>query len=69
MKVYEKSDAEKMINNIITSVLPLDENDVAVLDGASRKKAETLLWDKLNSSQGEDHMRRAAEEVGEYIIS
>lgn len=66
MKVYRKRDAERMVNNIITSVLPLDESDTAVLDGASRKKAETLLLGKLNSAQGEDLLLLYDEERKEY---
>ena len=69
LKIYDKADAEKIINNILTSVMPLSEEEAVILDTASRKKAETMLWDKLNAAESELEMKQAAEKIADYIIS
>ena len=57
LKVYEKRDAEKIINTIISDVLPLSDSESAALTLESRKQAEKLLLAKLNSALTDKEMK------------
>ena len=68
LRVYEKADAEIIINNILSSVLPADENVFSQLENKTRKQAENILYDTLNRASTEAEKTKAASDLADYII-
>lgn len=69
LKVYEKSDAEKMLYTILHDVTEISEDESLSISMTSRKDAEKMLWSELNKALTEKEMKVAAEKVADFIIS
>lgn len=67
LKVYSKSDAEVIINNIIADRLNLDERYVASLTGKSKAQAIDYLFKQLNGAN-EGYRGTMALKIADYII-
>ena len=68
LKVYEKEDAEKMVDTVLINVIS-DNEIFAEMSGASRKQAQRLLQDRLNSAVTKADEQKAAEDAADYIMS
>ena len=68
LRVYEKADAEIIINNILSSVLPADDNVFSQLENKNRKQAENILYDTLNRASTDAEKTKAASDLADYII-
>ena len=66
LRVYEKTDAEIIINNILSSVLPADENVFSQLENKTRKQAENILYDTLNRASTDAEKTKAASDLRVY---
>lgn len=67
LKVYSKSDAEVIINDIIADRLNLDERYVASLTGKSKAQAIDYLFKQLNGAN-EGYRGTMALKIADYII-
>ena len=69
LRVYEKKDAERIINSLLSETLVFNEYESASLNDKTKIEAARILMNNLNKATSDEKRRAGAEETATYIIA